>query len=152
MSATWRQMLITKPPLERLTLIACNYDCDTRMFPQEWSTEKYLQNPRGITLGDVTDVSWQIQLPRNAGLVPDNQSCRGWYVHIDAKKVCTCYHLTSVVEREHELRMEDLKAEKERYRNWQCRYMRLNRARGLMRRLREGRTRKAWAWFMVEKG
>jgi hypothetical protein len=121
MSATWRQILITQPPLERSTLIVYNYDRDTRMFPQEWSTEENLQNPRVITLGDVIDASWQSRLPRNAGLVPDDQSCRGWYVHMNAKQVCTCYHLTSVVEREHELRMENLKAEKERYRNWQCR-------------------------------
>jgi len=98
LSVTWRKMLITQPALTFLTIQWSEWLCgDINSYPVP--AHKFLQNLRGITLGDVYDAVWKTLLPRNAGLVPPYDCLR---------RDCKCYHNCRIVEQDYHRRMEDL--------------------------------------------
>lgn len=112
-SATWRQMLITQPPLERLSLHVKEWDCNTISRAQD--TIKDLRNPTGVTLGDVFDAVWQTRLPRNVGLVPNIPLCLGPKRPHYLGQRCRCYHANKDEEKLYEIRMADLEWEREKF-------------------------------------
>ena len=105
LSVTWRKMLITQPALTCLSLQWNEWQCgDRKSYPMP--AHKFLQNRRGITLGDIYDAVRKILLPRNAGLVPP-YDCLG--------RDCKCYYNCRSVEQDYHRRMEDLEWKRERF-------------------------------------
>ncbi|KAI4947642.1 hypothetical protein J4E91_006464 [Alternaria rosae] len=93
--ADWRDVPITYPPIRRLLLRVEYYDC---LAPLGVIQSSYfcvtLENPTGVTMGDVVDRACQGRVPYNIGLIPNDGSCAGWHCSRGPPDKCRIYNYT----------------------------------------------------------
>jgi len=94
--AEWREVPITYPPVRRLLLRVEYYNCPRQLHGAIQS--KYfcvtLENPTGVTVGDVVDRACQGRVPYNIGLIPNDRSCAGWHCSEGSPEKCRLYNYT----------------------------------------------------------
>jgi hypothetical protein len=97
-TATWRQTLISDPPVDCLNLEIETYQCVTQKWKRECKHTEYLHNPHGITFDDLITALRSSKLPHNLGLVPDDHRCKGYVNQLGNHKVCACYNMVKKLE------------------------------------------------------
>jgi hypothetical protein len=78
-TASWRQLLVTRPAIFCIRFSIDAYRCDDsvdQIYHGIPRVEVDVFGKYGVTFGDV-DTLWQTALPRNIGLVPDDGLCTG---------------------------------------------------------------------------
>jgi hypothetical protein len=74
-STSWHHMCITSPPMRRLILTVQHIRCDSTKASGE--AKLVIENPTGITCGDLFEEIGNTNLKRNLGLIGDDKNCRG---------------------------------------------------------------------------
>ncbi|EAT85640.1 hypothetical protein SNOG_06989 [Parastagonospora nodorum SN15] len=89
-STSWHHMCITSPPMHRLILTVQHIRYDSTKASGE--AKLVIENPTGITCGDLFEEIGNTNLKRNLGLIGDAKDCRGvTYPFIGDSEECLCY-------------------------------------------------------------
>jgi hypothetical protein len=90
MSTSWSRACITSSPVRYLHLLVNHICCDNYLKTD--CEPCNIENPNGVTIGDVFDAMWNTNLKHNMGLVANDKTCKGpTYPYNGVQEPCLCY-------------------------------------------------------------